>query len=313
MGHSSRPNQYQRKSKYRPWDGFIGNLTPLGHGVSGIVLAIDEQRVAKIDTGSLRSLEDIETEREAYRKLSNPGCPYVLRCYELDNPNGIVLERCKDTIRKRLQSHYNGKKPPDNLVKKWVYEAVQGLTYVHRRGVIQGDVGCHNMLLSPKNDTVKLADFSGSSVDGSDLTVDYEFWSKLPGSDEPSQVADIFALGSTIFEMSTGSPPYENKSWREVHGLYKRSEFPDVSSIRHLGPIILKCWNQKYNTASEILDDLENNSKLCLRRMDSNTSEDSFDEVEPSSSQNSSRQPASRHKYGSTRQCKDSHTFIGAE
>jgi hypothetical protein len=96
--------------------------------------------------------------------------------------------------------------------------------------------------------------------------------------------------------MATGSPPYENKSWREVHGLYKRSKFPDVNGIRHLGPIILKCWNQKYNTANEILDDLENDSKLYLRRMDSNTSEDSF-EVEPSSSQKSGRQPASRHKY----------------
>ena len=152
------------------------------------------------------------------------------------------------------------------------------------------------MLLSLKNDTVKLADFSGSSVDGSPLAVDYEPWSKLPGSDEPSQIADIFAMGSAIYEMATGSPPYENKSWREVHGLYKRSKFPEVRGIRHLGPIIRKCWNQEYNTANGILDDLENNSKLCLKKTDSNTSEDSF-EVEPSSSQNSGRQPASGYKY----------------
>jgi len=296
MGYHSKPNQYQRKSKYESWDGYIGGLTPLGHGVSGIVLAIDDQRVAKIDTGSLRSIEDIETERNAYRKLSIPGSPYVLRCYELDNPNGIVLERCKHTVRKLLQFHYNGKNPPESLVQNWVYEAVQGLAYVHRCGVIQGDVGCHNMLLSLKDETVKLADFSGSSVDGSPLAVDYETWSKLPGSDEPSQVADIFAMGSAIYEMATGSPPYEKKSWREVHGLFKRSKFPEVNGIRHLGPVIRKCWNQEYNTANEILDDLENNSKLCLRRMDSNTSEDSF-EVEPSSSQKSGRQPGSKHKY----------------
>jgi serine/threonine protein kinase len=113
------------------------------------------------------------------------------------------------------------------------------------------------MLLSLNHDTVKLADFSGSSVHGSPLMVDYESWSKLPGSDEPSQIADLFALGSAIFEMVTGSPPYENKSWSEVQGLYKQSKFPDVSGIGHLGPIILKCWNQEYHTADAIVCDLE--------------------------------------------------------
>jgi serine/threonine protein kinase len=154
------------------------------------------------------------------------------------------------------------------------------------------------MLLSPKKDTVKLADFSGSSIDESPwtATVDYEYWSKLPGSDKPSQTADLFALGSTIYEMATGSPPYENKSWREVHGLYKRSKFPDVSAIRHLGPVILKCWKQEYKTADEIVYDLESNSKLGLIRRDSNTFEDSY-VVEPSSSKKACKQPAATYKY----------------
>lgn len=149
MGYASKPNQYQKRSKYRSWDGYIGDLIPLGHGISGLVLAIDSQRVAKIDTGSLGSIEDIETERKAYRKLSLPGSPYVLRCYESDNPNGLVLERCQHTLRKRLQSRYNGKKPPESLVKNWVYEAVQGLAYVHRCGVIQGDGQNNNRSVIP--------------------------------------------------------------------------------------------------------------------------------------------------------------------
>jgi len=295
MGYHNQTH-HPRKTKYRSWDGYIDNLTLLGHGVSGMVLAIDDRRVAKVDTGSLKSIGDIEIERAAYRNLSSPESPYVLRCYEVDNPNGLVLERCTHTVRTRLQSQYKCKKPPENLVRNWAYEAVQGLAYVHQCGIIQGDVGCHNMLLSPKNDTLKLADFSGSSVNGSPLSVEYEYWSEMPGSDEPSQQADIFALGSAIFEIATGSPPYEGKSWREVHGLYKRSIFPDVKELGHLGPIILSCWKQEYDTADEILDDLEFNFKLCLRKMESNPSEE-CSEAGSSSSQTLGRQPASKHKY----------------
>lgn len=41
----------------------------LGNGVSGIVLAIDDKRVAKIDIGSTKSVEDAKIEREIYRRL----------------------------------------------------------------------------------------------------------------------------------------------------------------------------------------------------------------------------------------------------
>jgi len=96
--------------------------------------------------------------------------------------------------------------------------------------------------------------------------VDYEYWSKLSGSDEPSQIADLFALAALSSRWSLGRHHNENKSRSEVHGLYKQSKFPDVSGIGHLGPIILKCWNQEYHTADAIVCDLEVNSKLDLRR-----------------------------------------------
>lgn len=117
-------------------------------------------------------------------------------------------------------------------------------------------VGCHNMMLSADG-TVKLGDFAGSSFRGSAPTVDYENRSKLPGTEEPDQISDVFALGSAIFEMATGSAPYEDKSWREVHGLYKRGKFPRVKSMPDLDRIIRKCWMQEYDTAQEVVDDLE--------------------------------------------------------
>lgn len=104
-----------------------------------MVLAIDEGRVAKIDTGSPRSIEDIAREREVYRRLDEGHCSYVLTCYEIDNPSGLVLERCNDTIRSCLKSRYRNSPPPETVVKKWAFEAAKGLAYIHRKGIVQGD------------------------------------------------------------------------------------------------------------------------------------------------------------------------------
>jgi serine/threonine protein kinase len=117
-------------------------------------------------------------------------------------------------------------------------------------------VGCHNMMLSADG-TVKLGDFAGSSLDGSVPTVDYEVRSKFPGADEPDVISDIYALGSAIFEMATGIPPYSDRPWREVHGLFKRGIFPKLQSMPDLDRIIRKCWTREYNSAQEVSYDLE--------------------------------------------------------
>jgi hypothetical protein len=115
------------------------------------------------------------------------------------------------------------------------------------------------MLLSSDN-VLKLGDFAGSSIDELPSTVNYEVRSRSPGVSEPDQMSDIFALGSAIWEMATGSPPYYDKPWREVHGLYKRGKFPKLKNFPELGEIIRKCWEQSYQhpySAQQVAADIE--------------------------------------------------------
>jgi len=147
-----------------------------------------------------------------------------------------------------------------------VYQAAKGLAYVHRHGIIHGDVGCHNMLLD-STDTLKIADFAGSSIDGSSATVDYEVWSRYPGVKEPNEESDIFALGSAIYEMVTGCPPFHNLPRGQIVANYKKGQFPKLDSISspkygvYLVASIKRCWRQSFHDTQELVEYLE-------RRMD---------------------------------------------
>ena len=134
----NRPDQRPRKTKGKSWDGNTYNLVALGHGVSGIVFAIDSKRVVKVDVGTQRSIQDLQTERKAYERLSG-GHRYVLSCLDYKNPRGLVLKRCGNTVRRHRQSMPEDEPSNDETIRRWAFEAAKGLEYVHMCGVIQGD------------------------------------------------------------------------------------------------------------------------------------------------------------------------------
>ena len=143
----------QRCRTAEPWDGKLQDLQCLGCGVSGLVFAIDDERVAKISSGTPRSIDDIEIERSIYREFQymrrrtgKKGFRHILSCIELDNPRGLVFERCKGTLKYRLQSTTC---PPEQKLK-WAIQAARGLRFAHDCNVIQRD-GNDTQILSGSN------------------------------------------------------------------------------------------------------------------------------------------------------------------
>ncbi|KAE8446095.1 hypothetical protein EG329_012603 [Mollisiaceae sp. DMI_Dod_QoI] len=265
------PSQ-QRPLKYKPWDGDIQQLECIGSGVSSLVFAIDKQRVAKISVGTPQSIEDIDRERAVYRRFKeNPGkseCRYILSCFEIENARGLVLERCQGTLRSYIRSN---SPIPHRLVLKWARQVAEGLAFVHGCQVIQGDVGCHNILLDSKNN-IKLADFAGSAIDQLDASVNYEVRSRLPGITRPTKQSDIFAFGSAFYELATGSTPYAGKSYTSVQNMYKNKKFPeDVDGISYFGPTIRKCWQQGFKSGKDVMDAL---GRIVLPQTESKSDQD---------------------------------------
>ena len=91
------------------------------------------------------------------------------------------------------------------------------------------------MLLDAK-DTLKVADFAGSSIDGSDASVNYEARSRLPRISRPTEKSDIYALGSALYELATCRLPYSGESYKNMQKLYKQERFADVSSYQTWDP-----------------------------------------------------------------------------
>ena len=141
-------------------------------------------------------------------------------------PNGNLRDylcRYNDTVS-REQRH------------KWAYEAAEGLDVLHSADIIHSDPKPSNFLLDACLN-LRIADFGCSSFRRS----------------QASAHADLFALGSTIYEIMTGRSPYQELPSSEVQQRYRAHEFPDVTNIP-CGECIRQCWLGEAYSAQEIRD-----------------------------------------------------------
>jgi len=132
------------------WDGNTQDLLGIGHGSAGMIFAWKD-KVVKVYLGSDgRSIEEFESERQAYQNIARnkQSSQHVLKCYDLDNPHGLVLELCQGTLRRRIRSRSGGYSPKDEALR-FATEAAKGLAFVHRCGIIQGD-GLNSLSLAPR-------------------------------------------------------------------------------------------------------------------------------------------------------------------
>lgn len=84
----------------------------------------------------------------------------------------------------------------------------------------------------------------------------------MPRSDanDANQKTDLFALGSTIYFMLKGHPPFpELDSWKdrlEIVSRFMTKQFPALDNVRG-GDLVKKCLAGEYESADEVVHDLE--------------------------------------------------------
>jgi serine/threonine protein kinase len=180
-------------------------------------------------------------------------------------PKGDLSEFCqKNEVSAELQS-------------KWFRQLIEAVEVIHRYGVIHSDLALRQFFVDDELN-IRLGDFNSSRYP-ENPAVGYEKATHCLPRDyaQPNTVlSDLFALGSTLFELVTGKAPYaelypaefqdiapsdvqiltraqqRRAADAEVEKRFRNLQFPDVSHIFR-GDVILGCWSGRFSSVEEVL------------------------------------------------------------
>ena len=258
----------------------------LGRGGMGAVYEAEDPRLGRRvalkvlppELGSPDRRRRFEREARAIAALNHPSIVHVYSIEEADDLPFIAMERVKGrTLRDLIP---DGGMPLARLLDVAIPLA-DALAAAHAGGVIHRDVKPANVMVTEEGH-VKVLDFglakSGAfpGLDpGLSATVTREghvlgtVSHMSPEQAEGREVdhrTDIFALGVTLFEMSTGRLPFTGKSAASVISAIIRDTPPPISELNprmpaELARVIRRCLakdlDRRYQSALEVRNDLE--------------------------------------------------------
>ncbi|OBT81099.1 hypothetical protein VE02_10266 [Pseudogymnoascus sp. 03VT05] len=228
----------------------------IGVGVFTHVYNLGEGRVRKVPASDPDNLDlaikSIRREGDIYDHLGDH--PRVIKCLAKGDLFVDLKFAPHGHIEDYLKSHQD---TSDNCRIGFAQEIIEAVVFIHSKGIIHSDLAARQFLVDGALH-VHLSDFGFSSFGDGDVlgfeNSPYHLPRDIDG-DMPSNVqSDLFALGSTLYEVITGKPPYEGKSDDAIAQLYSNGSFPNVIGIL-CGHIIMGCWQGSFMSAAEVLED----------------------------------------------------------
>jgi len=140
---------------------------------------------------------------------------------------GIIMDLGKPIDVTSLDYHHR---------KQLMYEMIDLVTALHRKGVLHGDIKLANLLRAPDG-SLRLCDFEGAqreaeAYEPEEPTVNWMSRFRLENLNLPMNKADDFyALGLTIWEVFTGKVPFCGLQENEVEQSILAGETVDFSEI----------------------------------------------------------------------------------
>lgn len=238
-------------------------------------MLLDEKRSSETE------IKRFKHEAESIARLSHPG---IVAIYDLSESEGMYYFAMEFVEGQSLEEMLERRKPSISESLEIVKTLARALHYAHEQGIYHRDVKPSNILIERDTGRIVLTDFG--------LAVKEEQTSRItrsgyamgtPAYMSPEQCqaqtsptafdarTDIYQLGTVLYEMLTGSPPFDSTSPIEIL-LHKISEdVPEPRQFNRQIPvsvqeICMRCLQRdksaRYQSGAELANDIEE----CLAR-----------------------------------------------
>jgi serine/threonine protein kinase len=194
--------------------GAFGRVYKAFDNATGQYLAVKECDVPH-NTGTIFTLK---AEFDTLAGLKHPHIVSVL-FFELDTANEvgrIYMEWLPGGSLGSVAKSVGGI-VHEAAIRAYMRDALSGLAYLHEHGIVHRDVKPANLLLGPDG-RAKLSDFGTRKLVGTSSATQTTSSGGIAGTPvymdaaslqgRPSPASDIWALGCTIVELSSGRPPW---------------------------------------------------------------------------------------------------------
>ena len=256
-------------------------IRQIGRSMTDVYLAIDtvQHRKAALKLvptrGDAHTRLVLEAERRgaAIQRELHGLDPRVVEVYETGDEDGYFYVAMQYVEGRDLAQVLHAEHTIESVRAAAIaLEICEQLTKFHtwQSAVVHGDIKPSNIHLGP-NDTVRLLDFGIAKIlrADRDATVsNFGSPSYCPPErltrSEIDEQSDLWAVGATLYQMLSGSPPYQAESTRKLESLIRSKRPPRALPSRCPAPlraIAMKALapnaEQRYRTAREFQADLQ--------------------------------------------------------
>jgi len=219
-------------------------LSILGEGTFGIVKLVQDKKTKEkvaikiLEKKKIKTEEDkrrVQTEIEILQKMSHINVIKAKKILKDSENIYIMMEYCE----KGELFHYIEKEIclSNDEAACYFYQLINGLEYIHQKGIVHRDLKLENILLS-KTNLLKIIDFGLSSYYDSNKLLStpcgslcYASPELLSGQKYDGILIDIWSVGVILYAMLCGYLPFDD----ENHGmLYKRIINTELDIPEHL-------------------------------------------------------------------------------
>src|SRR6202522_3907340 len=243
------------------------------------------------------SRERFLREARAVATLNHPNICAIYDVGEREGQPYLVMGLLRrETLQEYLSHHHLS---PSEVITLG-QQAASALAAAHSRGIIHRDIKPANLFVVESGrdrKQLKILDFGVAKKQGAEASLDSRFFDAqnntatstdsglmgltTPGSTfgtaaymSPEQAkgdpldsrTDLFSLGSVLYEMATGRPPFGDRSTAGVFAALLMKDPPPVSTLNPAMPsgldsiiakLLAKDRDQRYRSAEELVADLE--------------------------------------------------------